>query len=439
MGPIGPMALRLSIPSSSKSPPMSQPSDSPTPIRREDDEAPLVLPARSSRPRPPAAPPGRMPPPPPRSGGFGRVLLILFLFGSLALNFVLFIALFVSSSGDSGDDAVTVTEKVWSGPSSARNKIAVVRVEGTIFESLPAYGYQLKQIDKAAKDSAVKAVVLRVNSPGGTITGSDGLHKRLLEMKEGKSPRYKSDAKPLIVSMGGVAASGGYYISMPGDYIFAERTTMTGSIGVIGTFPDIHKLANEHGVYMHTIKAGNIKGSGSMFQEMTPEEREPFQEMINEAYGTFVKVVEEGRPQLKGKLTKDIVLKDPSGKPITDVDIYDDKGNKLDKKEKVPYHRQLADGGIFTLAQAKELGLIDEVGYLDAACKMAANKASLSEGEYKVVVYDQVMSLFSLLTSGAEQKNPLDWSRLSSATTPRLWYMMPDAEISGILATMANK
>src|SRR5262249_5515412 len=153
-----------------------------------EEDAPLVLPARfPPRGRSPA-PPARRPSNP--SGGFGRVLLILFLFGSLAVNFVLAILLFASSAGDSTEDGVPVKEKVWSGPNSARNKVAVVRVDGILMDEL--MGYPHRQIDRAAKDSSVKAVVLQINSPGGTITASDDLHKRLTELRDGTSSRYKS-------------------------------------------------------------------------------------------------------------------------------------------------------------------------------------------------------------------------------------------------------
>jgi protease-4 len=412
---------------------MSEASDSPSPIRPED-EAPMVLPARyASRPRPPMLPLPRR-----SGGGFGRVLLVLFLFASLAVNFILAIMLFASYSGESSEDNITITERTWSGSSTARNKVAVVRVEGPIFEDLPTFPYQLKQIDKAGKDSAVKAVVLSVNSPGGTITGSDELHKRLMDMKKGESPRYKSDAKPLVVSMQSMAASGGYYISMPGDYIYAQRTTITGSIGVYASFLNLTGLGEKYGVHMELIKAGAIKGSGSMFQTMTPQERQPWQDMVNESYATFVKVVEEGRPKLKGKLTKDLVLKDANGKEVNEVDVYDQKGNKVEKA-KAPYHRQLADGGIFTIAEAKEFGLIDEVGYLDAACKEAAKRAGLSDGDYKVVMYDRPVSFLSLLGADTKQRDPLDMTKLASASTPRLWFMVPNAEMSAILTSMANK
>jgi protease-4 len=237
--------------------------------------------------------------------------------------------------------------------------------------------------------------------------------------------------------MEAMAASGGYYIAMPGQYIFAERTTTTGSIGVYASFINVAELANKNGVHMELIKAGGIKGSGSMFQTMTPQERQPWQEMVNEAYATFTKVVEEGRPQLKGKLTKNLVLKDANGKERTEVDVYDEKGNRVEK-EKAPYHRQLADGGIFTVAEAKQFGLIDEIGYLENACKEAAKRANLSDGEYKVVMYDKPVSFLSLLGADAKQKDPFDLAKWASASTPRLWYMVPNSEISGILATMAK-
>src|SRR5262249_43818386 len=154
-----PMALRPPI-LFSKEFSMSQPADSPNPIRREEDEAPMVLPARYGRPRPAAPAPRREYAPPPRSGGLGRVLLILLLFASLGVNFVLVIMLFASFSTDSTEDGIPVNEKVWSGPTSARNKVAVVRVDGVLMDEL--MGYPHRQIDKAGKDGAVKAVVLQV-------------------------------------------------------------------------------------------------------------------------------------------------------------------------------------------------------------------------------------------------------------------------------------
>src|SRR5262249_11470813 len=157
--------------------------------------------------------------------------------------------------------------------------------------------------EAAASDSHVKAVVLRINSPGGTITGSDDLHRRLTELRDGTNPRQKGGKKPLVVSMGSLAASGGYYVAMPAEDIAAERTTITGSIGVYAAFPNISGFAKEHKFGMNVVKAGAIKDSGSMFKDMTAQERQLWQDMVDHAYKQFTQVVEQGRPNLKGKMS----------------------------------------------------------------------------------------------------------------------------------------
>src|SRR5262249_14458941 len=149
---------------------------------------------------------------------------------------------------------------------------------------------------------------LRINSPGGSITASDNLHRRLIELRDGNPHRHTA-AKPLIVSMASLAASGGYYIAMPSKTLFAERTTITGSIGVYAAFPNIADLANKHGVTMDVIKAGAVKDSGSMFHKMTPQERQVWQDMVDHAYKEFLAVVEQGRPHLKGQLEKKVFEK----------------------------------------------------------------------------------------------------------------------------------
>src|SRR5205807_10488227 len=162
-------------------------------------------------------------------------------------------------------------ERSPSGARDATDKVAVVRVEGVIMEGFTDYAR--KQISQAAEDRDVKAIVLRINSPGGTITASDDLHHRIKELRDG-NPAKHTPAKPIIVSMGGLAASGGYYIAMPAQRIFAERTTTTGSIGVYASFPNVTGLAKKYGVSMDTIKAGDIKDSGAMLHEMRPQERQ---------------------------------------------------------------------------------------------------------------------------------------------------------------------
>lgn len=297
-------------------------------------------------------------------------------------------------------------------------------------------GYTHKQIDKAAKDPDVKAVVVRINSPGGTITASDEIHRRLSELRDGNSPRYSSSAKPLIISMGPMAASGGYYIAMPGKYIFAEKTTITGSIGVYAEFLNVAELGEKYGVKMEMIKDGDVKGAGSPFHKMKPEDRQMWQDMVDTAYSQFINIVETGRPALKGKLTKDLERVDRDGNKLnSEITARDDRGDEIPGK-KIPYHRKLADGGIFVAWEAKHYGLIDEIGYLDDAAKKAATLANLSD--YKVVVYDRPITLLSLLGGGIKQPNPADFSRAAFAASPRVWYMVPNAELSGLLAIMSK-
>src|SRR5262249_54911585 len=158
----------------------------------------------------------------------------------------------------------SVNEHFLSGKETAKDKIAVVKIDGVLMEG--NMGFAQKEIDAAAADPHVKAVLLRVISPGGSITSSDDLYHRLTELRDGKNIKQKGGAKTLVVSMGAVAASGGYYISMPAKYIVAETTTITGSIGVYAAFPNIAGLAKEYGFGMNVIKAGAVKDSGSMFK-----------------------------------------------------------------------------------------------------------------------------------------------------------------------------
>src|SRR5579871_957817 len=214
-------------------------------------------------PLPPPPPPGgpravpvrypMPPPPPPRSSG--RALLILLLLGSIVLNVVLCGSLIRGISGDESN--VNLRERFVAGSPTVKDKVAVIRVEGMLMEGMLSYPY--REIEEAAEDKEVKAVVLRIESPGGTITSSDDLLKRLQELREGTSPRLKSKnvgfPKPIVVSMGNVAASGGYYIAMAAAQdpkkagekkIFAERSTLTGSIGVYASFPNVSELTHKY-------------------------------------------------------------------------------------------------------------------------------------------------------------------------------------------------
>jgi len=371
-------------------------------------------------------------------GGVGRFLLVLFLLASIALNFLFCLGFFALSrmSGTDIDDA-RIIEKHWSGPKSGTsNKIAIIKVEGVLIDKM--MNSTLKAIDKAAQDDNVKAVVVRINSPGGTVTASDEIYKHLIELRDGSSPRFTSPAKPVVASMGAIAASGGYYVAMPAKHIYAERTTITGSIGVYVSMINVQKLANEHGVKMELVKAGDVKAAGSMFQELKPQERQMWQDMVDDSYKQFLSIVENGRPNLKGELTKDLVRVDGDGKKLPDeIPVYDEHGDAVPGK-KVPYKRKLADGGIFTALVAKQYKLIDDVGFLEDAVKKAATMAGLTQGDYETVVYETPLSLLSLLAGGADQSSRSEFLRLASAAGPRVWYLAPNSEFAGILAEMGK-
>jgi protease-4 len=372
--------------------------------------------------------------PPPRgsrsSGGIGcgMVFLIVALIGSFFFNVVLCAGLFAEKVSDLQMDS-HLTEKFHSGDKMTSDKVAVVKIEGAIMDGLLNYVHH--EIDQAAADDAVKAVVVRVDSPGGSITASDDLLRRLENLRDGTSPKHPGTPKPLIVSMGGVCASGGYYVSMaaaqnPTDLaqpkIFAERTCITGSIGVYASLPNAKEMADKIGVKMELIKAGDIKGSGSPFHELTPQERQPWQEMVENAYKQFISVVETGRPVLKGSLTKDLFEPKKVAK-------YDDKGAIINA-DGGNYTRKLADGGIFTAQEAKEYKLIDNVGTLDQAIAEAVKQAGLAK--WRAVTYEKPINLLTALT-GAQAMTPPQGFLPHADFTPRLWYLLPAAEVNARL------
>jgi protease IV len=255
-----------------------------------------------------------MPPPyyrPPPSRGapvLGCAFALSFLFNVLAvLVFVFgcFGLLFRSGLGSAETSTIPLTEVQHSGNALSKNKIAIVKLDGLIMEGMLKHVH--KQIDQAAKDKSVKAVVLRINSPGGSVGASDDLHRRLTRLRDGDKER-KTDPKTLVVSMGSLAASGGYYVAMPARPLFAEPTTITGSIGVYTAFPNVKELGDKIGFHMNLVKQGSLKDSGWPFEEMTADERRVWQDFVNHAYLQFVHVVEEGRKDLKGQLLKPIPI-----------------------------------------------------------------------------------------------------------------------------------
>ena len=189
------------------------------------------------------------------------------------------------------DTSGGLTEKYHSLSKSSKNKIAVIRAEGTIMSS---EGYISKQIQRVQKDDNVKAIVLRVNSPGGTVTASDNLYRQLKEMREDRDI-------PMVVSMGGIAASGGYYISMAvgdqEDCIFAEPTSTTGSIGVIIPHYNVSKLMERYDVVNDSIVSHPRKELLSMTKPPSEEDREILQNYVNESFDRFKDIVRSGRKE----------------------------------------------------------------------------------------------------------------------------------------------
>ncbi len=371
-----------------------------------------------------------MPPPPPpprhRSGSLSCLFSLSLLFNFVAvLVFIILCAGFLARNWDSDSPNIPLNELHYSGKKTATAKVAIIRLDGVIMEGL--LSFPQRQIDQAAKDADVKAVVFRIDSPGGSITASDDIYRRLMELRSGNSAKGTT-GKNIIVSMGSMAASGGYFIAMPGKTIVAERTTLTGSIGVYASFPTIADIEEKHGFQlMNTIRQGEIKDSGSPFRKMTPKEQQVWQDMVDTAYDTFLDVVVDGRQTYhfdRAKLLEDLEIQPVNAGPA-----------RLSKDAK-PYKRYRADGGVYTADVALKLNLIDKIGHLDDAVDLAKQEAG--GGEFNVIEYQRPRSLQELFL-GINSRKPgsvLDPGTLRKGLTPRIWYLAPGCEGAGVLGAM---
>jgi len=247
-----------------------------------------------------------------------------------------------------------------------RDKVLVLDISGVILsgESSPVLGGRSKpgllprvreSLDRARKDDAVKAVVLRINSPGGGVTASDMLYQELKRFKQ-------ETKKPMIAHISDVGASGAYYAALAADAITAQPTSVTGSIGVIMYRMDATSLLQKIGVQAAEISSGERKSLGSPFRPLSDDERKLFQGFINSLFARFTDLV-----ALERRLSPDAVKK-------------------------------AADGRIMTSQEAQTLGLIDGIGYLDDAVELAKKKAGLRDatvmlyvrpGEYRTTIYSQ--------------------------------------------------
>lgn len=359
----------------------------------------------SQAPPPPGPPYFIAIPQPPAAGQrFGRWLVRTLLVLSIVFNIYLLFVLSLYSGRD------TISEKYVSGERFAKDKIAIIRVDGVIAEGM--IQHILKEIEQAGRDESIKAMVLAINSPGGTITASDELHKHITDFQQGKLLKQETP-KPVIVSMGSVAASGGYYIAAPADYIFAQPTTITASIGVYAALPDIHELIEKHGIKVNIIKRGELKAGGSPYKKLEPEEEREISELIENSFQRFLKIVEDGR---KGKLK---------------VGLRDELTFETEKDPKQKYVRRLADGGVHLVENALKYGLIDQIGYEREAIQYAAQKVGIST--YEVIEYQRPLSLWGLILGQSDKPNTTVRLQNVPGLSAKLWYLTPGYELSGAL------
>jgi protease IV len=242
---------------------------------------------------------------------------------------------------------ISIVLTVFQKSNPLRSKVALMRIEGPIMDSKD----EVDELKGYADDSSIKAIVLRIDSPGGAVAPSQEIYA---EVKKAAAK------KKVVVSMGSIAASGGYYIASAASRIIANPGTLTGSIGVIMEIPNIEGLLNKIGIKTEVIKSGKNKDIGSMFRSMKPEERALLQGVMDNVHEQFISAVAEGR------------------------------------KMKVEDVRKIADGRIFTGEQAQKAGLVDELGTLDDAVKTAARLAGIKE-EPEVVTKKDKLSFFDVL------------------------------------------
>jgi protease-4 len=234
------------------------------------------------------------------------------------------------------------------------NKILLLDLSGILAEDVPALTLGTppprvpllarvrEELLKAEKDDQVKALVVRINSPGGTITASDILYREIAGFKARKKV-------PVVAAIMDVGASGGYYVALAADTIIAHPTTVTGSIGVVMLTINAQGLLEKIGVAPVAIKSGDKKDAGAPFRGLTEEERAIFQGVIDEMYGRFVRLIVESRKLPEARV------------------------------------RAFADGRIYTAEQARALGLVDRIGYLEDAVEAARRAAGLDEA--RLIMY----------------------------------------------------
>ncbi len=267
----------------------------------------------------------------------------LIILAILVVVVAAFALLMFSLVSDSGDRTETIT-------TGSGDKIAVVELKGDISSSEEI----VRQLKKYREQRAVRAILLRIDSPGGGVVASQEMYEEVRKTRDG--------GKPVVVSMGSLAASGGYYVACGGSRIVANRGTLTGSIGVISEFLQLQELFGKIGVDVKTIKAGKLKDAGTPTRKMTDVDQRYFQELMDGVHRQFIAVVERER-----KLSHENVV-------------------------------GLADGRVFTGERALELGLVDTLGTYEDAIQITAAIAGI-EGQPSIVRERRHRGLLDALTS----------------------------------------
>lgn len=253
------------------------------------------------------------------------------------------------------------------------SRIAIVEVRGEIIDSRDF----VRQMKKWTKNSSVKAIVIDINSPGGGVAASQEMYEQIL--------RTKAADKLVIASMGAVAASGGYYIACAADKIVSNPGTLTGSIGVILSFPTAKKLFDKIGIKWETVKSGELKAVGSFNRPMSQEEERMLKSVIMDTYEQFVEAVSNGRDRPK-------------------EEIY-----------------PLADGSIFTGRQAYNFGLVDTLGTFEDAISLAGELCDLGPNPDIVKEVKRKRGFWDLLSSTSEAIDRLTSLEISQPTLKYLY------------------
>jgi protease-4 len=315
----------------------------------------------------------------PRPSWLGRIVR----WSLLILLVLLLVGWFAPSDRDN------LREEWHSLSKTANEKIAVISVEGTIFGNAD---FVKHQIDRVRDDEDVKAIVVRVDSPGGTVTGSDYIYHHLKKLALEREI-------PMVVSMGSIAASGGYYVAMAAgdtkDTIFAEPTTWTGSIGVIIPHYNVADLLAEIKVQDDSIASNPLKMMGSptrKFPEPIREEEQAILKgLVDSSFAGFKEIVLASRPSLRDdKNAQDVVF----------------------------------SGQIFTAKQAQEHKLIDRIGFIEEAIERAIELAALDKDDVRVVEYEQPRGLLDQMLFGPQGRRPWpDLRGLAKLNVPQAYYL----------------